>query len=123
MVVGEADQVASVPVRQFQADFQGLRMQEIVTVYKEDILSPGFHQGPVPGAAYSCVGLVDGTDASVPGRIGIQDGGRGIRTAVVDADGFPVLKRLGQQAVQATRQVSLPIVAGNDDGNLRHVSF
>ena len=97
-------------------------MQEVVAVHKEDILPPGLLQGPVPGAAHPGVGLVDGADASVPDRIGIQNGGRGIRTAIVHADGFPILKRLGQQAVYTARQKFLHIVAGNDDGNLRHVS-
>ena len=120
VVIGEADQVASVPPGQLQADFERLRMQEVVTVHKEDIRPLGFLQRPVPGAAHPGVGLVDYIQAPVPGRIGIQDGRRGIRTAVIHADGFPILKRLGQQAVYAARQVFLHIVAGDDDGNDRH---
>ena len=123
MVVGEGDKVAAVLPGQLEADFQGLGMQEVVTVHKEDILPPGLSQGPVSGAAHSSVRLADGTDATVPGGISVQEGRCSIRTAVVHADGFPILMRLGQQAVKATWQVFLHIVAGDDDGNLRHVSF
>ena len=100
--------------------FQGRRLEGVVRVQKGDALPRRMLQPQVPGGGHAAVGLVEYTDAGVPGGIAVAQGGRAVPAAVVDQQQLPVRKGLGQHAVHALGQQLFRLIDRYDHRNGRH---
>ena len=115
-VVGKGHQVASVPLREMQADLHQLRMQEVVAVHQQRVVALQERKRVVARGGDARVRLVDDAEARIPRRVPVQDGGGAVRAAVIHADRLPVREGLRQQAVQAAREEGFHVVNRDDNG-------
>ena len=108
--------------RHGQVGGEGVGVELVIRIHKEDPFPPGMLEAYVAGFAHPSVG--DGEDVSarlVPEAF-LGDGERVVLAAVVDEQELPVSEGLRKDRVEGVLEVSLCIVAGHDDGEERRFS-
>ncbi len=97
-----------------------LGRRQVVAVQEEQVLTGGVRGAGVPGPADADGGVqTEDADARVPGRVGVRQVGGRVGRAVDDQDDLEVAEGLGEQRVEALRQLFLLVVGGEHDTDER----
>ena len=91
-------------------------MNLVIAVDKGKQRPPGRLNAPVPRRSGPGVFLLQHDYSAVLRRVFMQNGRRTIRRTVIDAQYLEIFVCLADEAIQATREVRLGIIYGNDDG-------
>ena len=94
----------------------------VVTVDETDVVAGSHGHSGIAGCSLAAVLLVDGLDATVFLSIRFADAAGGVLRTVVNEQQFPVRVALGEDGVNALREILLAVINGydNTDGGLFH---
>ena len=95
-----------------------VRHEEVVGIETGNPFTPGFLETEISRSGNPPIGLGQNADAGIAPGTAIHDRAAAVRRAVVDDQELEIPKRLGQDTFDGLRQVSFPVMNGNDDGYL-----
>ena len=91
--------------------FKHIGLKKVVRIQKGEVFAHGMAQAVVARGAGARIFLADHLDAWILCGQPLQNGGRIIRRAIVDAQNLDILKGLGSHGMQALFQMPLRIVS------------
>ena len=109
--------------RHGQVGGEGVGVELVIRIHKEDPLPLGVVEAYVAGFAHPSVGGGEDMCAWLVLEAFLGDGERVVLAAVIDEEEFPVSEGLRKDGVEGVLEVSLCVVAGHDDGEERRFSI
>lgn len=106
-----------------EKSFVEIWIDVIVRIREADVFSSGKSNSRITRFRRACVHLLNHFDPRIASSVFFKDCERAVGRAVVHANDFDVAKRLVDDGIQASAQIFLHVVDGDNDGNERNIFY